>query len=822
MVNAYVTMVINVLNCNSPANKLSRRHVNGIVTITRDVLDGVTGPSSEMNQINDPANAISLADVFKNTLRHPLRILACTALGLGAGLALVSLVKPVFQAEAKVLVERREAALNSDGSTSQDSVQPIDERLIASQVSVMMSADFVSKLVKELGLENDDTFAPKKLSYGVAKSMLVRFGFSDDRRSLSRERRASDSVQDFLTVFAEPNSNVITVRAETGNPDQAARIANGLAEKYISSTSAGEGTDTKRVQAWLAAQIAELRNKVSASEADAERFRSEAGLLKGTNATLGVQEISDLRSQLTVAESAQSEAEARAREIKSLLARRGSVDTSAEVLNSPVIQNLQQQRIEANRQLKELSAIYLPKNPKYKAAKQQVDEIDKQIRAEAIRIVEGLDSQAKIAASRADAIRANLEKMKTRESTANLDDVKLKALEREATANRQLLETLLARYVEVNTRKDFDVRPTLARIIQTAQVPSAVSFPRAGPTILLTTLVGLGLGLAFSFLAAIMRMTAANAQAPRRMKEYQSQYEVPELHPETRPLPPKQRPTPAPQTASVVPVMPSAPVQQPVSPPTSQSVPAALSPAIQPPQHAPKHFSSEAITGRPFMTGLELLISPGKQGIDHAIGVGEEELTLTGNLLALNKASGARNFAFTRVGCAPAESATAVFVCSKELASARHRVLVMDLDHERAELERLFKLPEGHGLLDLLAGQSDFSKLIARDSKSGVHIIRLGDISNAKQPQLLSEQIRSVLRSIQGIYDFVLLHVGKATAECLPFMLTCDVAVIIAPPSHDSEVLKAIQTLTEKGPVHVLHVAVDRHDALVPELAVAS
>jgi polysaccharide biosynthesis transport protein len=765
-----------------------------------------------MNQIHDPANAISLADVFKNTLRHPLRILACTGLGLVAGLGLVSLVKPVYQTEAKVLIERREAALNSDGSTSQDSVQPIDERLIASQVSVMKSADFVSRLVNDLGLDKDETFTPEKVSYGAAKSLLVRFGFSDDRRALSRERRATDSVQDSLTVFSEPNSNVITVRAETGNPEQAARIANSLAEKYISSTSAGEGTDAKRVQAWLAAQIAELRSKVSASEAEAERFRSDAGLLKGTNATLGVQEISDLRSQLTVAESAQSEAEARAREIKSLLARRGSVDTSAEVLNSPVIQNLQQQRIEANRQLKELSAIYLPKNPKYKAAKQQVDEIDKQIRAEAIRIVEGLDSQAKIAASRANAVRTNLDKMKQRESTANLEDVKLKALEREATANRQLLETLLARYVEVNTRKDFDVRPTLARIIQTAQVPNAVSFPRVGPTILLTTLAGLGLGLGLSFLAAIMRMSSASAQASGRINEYRPQYEMPPRYAEPTPPPAQQKPAPVQPAASVAPVAP-APAQRTPEPVIQQPLP---------PVPPPEQTVAETFSDRPFMTGLESLIQPHHPDSDRVIGVGTEELTLSGNLMALNNGSGARNFAFTRVGCEPIESATAVYVCSKDLAAARNRVLVIDLDHERAELERLFMLPEGHGLLDLLAGQSDFSKLIARDSKSGVHIIRLGDISNAKQPQLLSEQIRSVLRSIQGIYDFVLLHVGKATADCLPFMLTCDVAVIVAPPSHDDEVVKAIQTLTEKGPVQVLHVTVDRRTEPLPELAVAS
>lgn len=771
-----------------------------------------------MNHSNEQRNAISLADVFRNTVRRPKRILASTFLGLVAGLAIVTLIKPSYLTEAKILIERREVPLNPDGSPSQDAALPIDERLISSQIAVLKSDDFAAKLVSKLKLDQDPDFAPEKVTYGVAKSFLVRFGFSDDIRSLPRDRRATDSFSNALTVFTEPNSNVITVRTEAANPAQAARIANSLAEEYIHSTSTDEGTDAKRVQDWLAAQIDELRSKVSTSEAAVEKFRAGAGLLKGTNSTLGVQEISELNTQLTVAEGAQGEAAARAREIKSLLARKGNIDTSAEVLNAPGIQNLQDQRIAANRQLAELSAVYLPKNPKLQAARKQVDEIDRQIRREAIKIIDGLDSQAKIAEERAASIRKNLEKLKERESAANLDDVTLKALERESTANRQLLETLLARYVEVNTRKDFDVRPTLARIIQTAVVPSSVSFPRTGPTVLLTTLGGLGLGLGLSFLAAIMRMSAAAPNGNRRNPEYSTQLEPQSHSYDPPPQPSRFTPPPAAAPSATVnppaPIVATAPLPVVAHPPTAPVTPvtpifapvidvdpAAIVPDLNSsfqnvPIHAPFAYNG-ASPPKPLKSAP-------------AIGVGEEDLSLSGNLLALNKASGARNFAFTRVGCAPAELAMAVFNSAREIASAKNRVLVMDLDHERAELERLFRLPEGHGLLDLLAGQSDFSKLIARDPLSGVHIIRLGDVTNARQPQMLAEQILSVLRSIQGIYDFVLLHVGQASSECLPFMLTCDVAVIVAPPTHDLEVVKAIQTLTERGPVQVLHVAVDR------------
>jgi polysaccharide biosynthesis transport protein len=780
-----------------------------------------------MNQYNDPA-AISLSEVFRGVLRRPLRIGLLTLLGLGAGLALVRMLPATYQTEARVLVERREAPLQSDGRSTTEAAQPIDERLISSQVAVIESTDFAAKSVKALKLDQNDGFSPATLTYGKIKSLAVSLGFSDDRRALSRERRAIDNLKDSVTVFSQAQSNVITIRAKMEDPKLAAQVANTLAEDYIRTTGVGGDENTKRIQQWLSTQIVELRTKVSASEGAVEKFRSEAGLLKGTNSTLGVQEISELNTQLTLAEAAQTEAEARAAEIKSQLVRSGSADSVTEVLNSPVIQALQEQRVTANRELTELSATYLSNHPKIRAAQSQITEIDKQVRKYALKIVAGLDSQAKVAASRADTIRASLDKLKAREGNANLEDVKLKALEREAAANRQLLETLLGRYVEVNTQKDLDVRPTLARIIQLAQVPSSVNFPRAGPTVLLTTLAGFGLGLGLAFLGAIMRLSSATVLPERSSTEFRSR--LPDVY--------------APASQDYQPVA-DAPVREPPAPAFVPQAPVFTAPVFSPPVFTPPVFepsayvpvavpgvadTADALPVVEKRIEFPIAAAPIASARSHAspipsggiISVGDEDDSLTTNLMTLAQTRAARHFAFTRVGCEPIDSAMAVFTCAKELCAIKKRVLVIDLDHERAELERLFGLPEGTGLLDLLAGQAEFNKLITRDAVSGAHVIRLGDVSNARQPEILALQIRAILRSIQGIYDFVLLHVGKASADCLPFLLTCDVAVIISPPSHDEDVLMAVETLTEKAAIQVLHVAVDRpvatqsplHDAM--------
>jgi polysaccharide biosynthesis transport protein len=786
-----------------------------------------------MNSYTDPAATISLADVFKGVLRRPLRIALCTLLGLGAGLLILRMAEPTYQTEAQILIERRDVPRNEDGTKNQEQPQPIDERLITSQVAVISSNDFASRVVNKLKLAENEEFSPATLKYGVLKSLAVSMGFVDDKRNLSRERRAVDALSSSITVYSQRESDVINIRAEAESPEMAAQVANALADEYLETSGTGD-EKTKRIQDWLSAQITELRGKVSASEAAVEEFRTRAGLLRGTNSTLGVQEISELNSQLTIAEAAEKEAEARANAIKEQLETTGTVDATTEVLNSPIVQTLQEQRIIAQRRLTELSATYLPNHPRIKAANSEIAEIDRQVRRQASKIVAGLDSQSRVAASRAQSIRDKLEILKQREGAANLEEVKLKALEREASANRQLLETLLARYVEVNTQKDLDVRPTLARIIQQATIPSAIAFPKPGPTVLLTTLAGLALGLGLAFLSAIMRLSSAPAYAPRPVREIEPQVaqytQQQQYTPAPPPVMPRQaEPAPvfAPTPAHVQPAQPyESPKQNDAAEsrfndivPTAPVVLAAPAAQPEPPlvqDSLPTFANPDAVTvpasSSPTLGTWDGARQLSDRSFDAAIDPGAEPDSdgLTANILALQERGAARHFAFTRVGCVPLESAIAVQTASTELAAMRKRVLVIDLDHERAELERLFGLPDGGGLLDLLAGQADFSKLIARDARTGVHIIRLGDISNAREPEALATQIRAILRSIQGIYDFVLLHVGQVNASALPYLLTCDVAIILAPPTHDAEVLQAVETLSAKAAIQVLHVSVDR------------
>ena len=158
-----------------------------------------------------------------------------------------------------------------------------------------------------------------------------------------------------LTIYPSPGSNVIIIRSSSSDAEMAAELANSLAEFYVGSTRETVIDNTLRAREWLTDEIAKLREKVAVSEAAAERFRAENGLLKGTGATLEAQELTELSTQLTLAQSAKLDAQSKADSIKETLKKKSTLDLSTTAPESSLLQRLREQQISLSRQLAELS-----------------------------------------------------------------------------------------------------------------------------------------------------------------------------------------------------------------------------------------------------------------------------------------------------------------------------------------------------------------------------------------------------------------------------------------------------------------------------------
>jgi polysaccharide biosynthesis transport protein len=750
-----------------------------------------------MNQVQ--TQTFSIQDVLRGMIRRKLLILLCLTAGIAAGLAVLSVSKPAYLAEARILIDSQATPYDVANVTQVDAVRevPVDDRIVQSQVAVLQSEDLAKRVIKDLGLAGRPDFDPLAGGLGTFKKLLISFGFSDDPGLMTLEQRALKRVDKCLTVYPVPESNVIGVKCTADDGKTAADISNTLARTYLNATREAKSGNNDRAREWLSQQIGTLQTKVVASDAAVERFRSENGLLKGQTATLGNQELTELNAAITVAEAASSEAAAKAAEIRSMLKNKGSVDGNQDVLNSPTIQSLRQQQITSERKITELSATYLPNHPKLVAATKELAAVNAQIRREALKVVEGLQGQANIAAARANSLRKSLETMKGREGNAAQDEVKLKELEREAKANRDQLEAMMARYADSNTRKNLELQPGFARIVQEASAPAVPYFPKTGPIMLLTTLAGLGLGTGLAFLLEIMAQAgrlnasvsaeAAPARASRRETHAIRETEQAEMHvPEVKPATPRREkkdenpwPTVKPQAAEVAAAEIEEPAQNVVVAPivTLPPLPATVATI------AMMRSSAEAHAG--------LLQMEGGGAASEAIA------QLTGQLQSLRQPNTTFACAIAGIG-AGLEVGTATLAVARALARLGVKTILVDLQSHQPLITDLLELPFAPGLSDLISGNADFTKAIQRDEATGLQVIRHG-LEGGASDALLAQRMEAVTKTLMGIYDAVLVHVGEATPNTLTVVKGCNAVVLYAPGKRQRDAAAAAFTLKAHG-----------------------
>ena len=365
-----------------------------------------------------------------------------------------------------------------------------DDKTIQSEIQVIRSRELAAKL----RLDRKPEFNPALQVPGAWATLLdpktylpedwvpVFYGAEVVRRQSEEElvkrefERVVTRFLDGLTVATEGRSRVVRISYQSLDRRQAAQIADTIADFYIVAQLDTKFQATQRANEWLNTRLSELREQVLVSEQAVEEFRKSSGLLRGKETTLAAQEVSELNTQLVIERTKRAESEARLRQVEGLLSSPGGTETATEVLESPLIQNLRQQEATVERRAAELASEFGPKHPRIITVQAEMADLQAKIRSEVNRIVDGLRNEVAVARARVATLSGALNDLKRRMGDLNEADVQLRALEREAQANRALFETFLTRSKETDTQEGFQQAD--ASIISRATIPEAPSYPR--------------------------------------------------------------------------------------------------------------------------------------------------------------------------------------------------------------------------------------------------------------------------------------------------------------------------------------------------------
>ena len=609
--------------------------------------------------------------------RNKWKILRPTILIALATLAVVMVIPPKYLSESRVLVVGRDNIyLRPDADKDIVDRSVVDPEAVTSQVQLILSRDLASEVIDKLKLGERREFDPALGGVSLVKRVLGIFGFIKNPMSMTPQERMLEAYYDRLSVYAVDKSRVIVIDFLSENPELAARVANAVADAYLERQQSAKQEQARSAGQWLSGEIESMRRKVAEAEAKVEAFRAKSNLLVGpNNTTLSAQQLGDLNAQLATARTQKADAQAKARLIRGML-QSGEPIESSDILNSELIRRLSEQRVTLRAQLAEQSSSLLDNHPRIKELKAQIADLDKQIRKEAEIMARSLENDAKLADARVEAQLQTFDQLKGQAATTNEQDIQLRALERDAKSQRDLLESYLAKYREASARDTINSAPPDARVISRATVSNVPAYPKKLPTVLIMSLATLVL---MSGMVLTRELLAGPARAVTPMPGRAAGKALTER-------------TPAPARAAEAPAAPAAA--------------AAASPARRRAGRGSFTDRIAAVIRRPQLPGIP--ISALEEFADNLRRESED-----GTQIAV-------------LGVAPGMDTTGAAITFARALADEARVVLVGLGAGDAEIKAISGDPSAAGLAELAQGAASFADLIAKDKYSDLHLIVSG------------------------------------------------------------------------------------------------
>jgi polysaccharide biosynthesis transport protein len=429
--------------------------------------------------------------------RKKWKILCPTILVALITLLAVEVITPTYLSESRIFVEGQNNVYLRPDADRDTSERTVDQEAVTSQAQIILSRDLAREVINKLKLGERPEFDPTLNGVSPIKAVLGSLGLVKDPLSMTPEERVLTAYYDRLTVTPVDKSRVIDIDFRSQDPELAARVANAIADSYLIRQREAKQDQAKSAGQWLAGQIDSMRQKVEDAEAKVENFRAKANLLVGNNnTTLSAQQLGEVNTQLAAARAQKIDAETKAKLIRDML-RSGQPIESSDILNSELSRRLAEQRVTLRAQLAEQSSTLLDNHPRIKELKAQIADLDNQIRTEAANVARSFENDAKLAGARLDSQTAILDQLKNQAASTNGEDVQLRALERDAKSQRDLLESYLAKYREATSRDTINSTPADARVISRATVSNVPAYPKKLPTVLIATFAMLILSAGF-------------------------------------------------------------------------------------------------------------------------------------------------------------------------------------------------------------------------------------------------------------------------------------------------------------------------------------
>ncbi|MBC2887497.1 GumC family protein [Ochrobactrum sp. CM-21-5] len=434
--------------------------------IERDEPTASIKSDNEWKPLIDPRIAI---DVVKGSRKL---LLATTLIG-GAIATLYALSVPqMYVASTDILVDPRN--VKTAGAELTPGQLPTDASLAVaeSQVRMIDSSSVLLKVIDKTDLTKDPEFNGTLIPSGVAglfsqlKTMLAPKKASD---SQALETRVLHNLHKSLKIGRDAKTFIYSISVKTREPEKSASLANTISSVFQSELASLQSDVARRTSEELSNRLADMRASVEQAEKAVADFRASRDLVNVDGKLIADNDLTRLNDQLTNQRAETMRLEARVQVMNSATSDNVVSGTLPEDQRSNTLTALRAQYAQTRQIANGMSTQLGPRHPQLIQAQSQANAVLNDIDAELRRIRSSLQVEVARSSQQEKDLSARLAQLKSQQANDNSDLVKLRELEREATAHRSVYEAFLLRSRETSEQEGLNTANI--RVLSEARPP---------------------------------------------------------------------------------------------------------------------------------------------------------------------------------------------------------------------------------------------------------------------------------------------------------------------------------------------------------------
>ena len=425
--------------------------------------------------------------------RQKWKILGFIAACLLATYLVCSRLTPVYQATAKVDIDRRVPAGVIGQEATQGAVSGDDaDAFMATQVQLIQS-DAVLRPVAE-------------------RFHLLEREMQLAKLAPEKARRKSDAPVYLkqLKITRPVNTYILDISYRSPDPQLAAGVANAIAQSFLEHTFDIRIRSSSALSAFMERQLDELRAKMERSSLALAKFEQELNVINPEQKTdILSSRLLQLNTEYTAAQADRVRKESANNAMQSGSIAAAEVSTQGAELNK-----LHERVNQAKQTLADIASVYGPAHQEYRKAANNLSEVQRQFDEMRTNVAQRVETDYHEAVSREQMLQKTLAQTKAEYDQLNAHSFEYQQLKRDAEADKTLYRDLERRIREAGINAGF--QNTSIRIADLARPPDVPVFPRTTLSLILAFILSSVLAICGAILADVLDNTIRDPEQAAR------------------------------------------------------------------------------------------------------------------------------------------------------------------------------------------------------------------------------------------------------------------------------------------------------------------